>query len=124
MLANDNLCFGIEQISKSDYLEKIRALNDNFRLSGRGGIIVMSICVQSLSLKLKDKIFHKIVEYEFSEDDKYDDFEHDMGFFEVGSLSVVWKIDCLDLGLVYYSPNPLDPKVTCRVLTVMLTSEI
>lgn len=124
MLANDNLCFGHEKISKSEYLRKVRALNDRFRIAGQGGVFILSFGVQELSFNVKDKLFHKIANYEFTEDEQCEDFENDMGFFDAGSLSLIWKIDCLDIGLVNYSPNPLDAKVTRRVLAVMLVSEI
>jgi hypothetical protein len=34
-----------------------------------------------------------------------------------------WKIDCYDRELHFGSPDPADPTVTTRVLTLMLASE-
>lgn len=49
--------------------------------------------------------------------------EHDFGSFEYVGNTVFWKIDYYDLDLLMHSPDPADPTVTCRVLTVMLAEE-
>ena len=49
--------------------------------------------------------------------------EHDFGAFEDGGERFFWKIDYYDLSLTVGSPNPADPAVTCRILTLMLASE-
>jgi hypothetical protein len=49
--------------------------------------------------------------------------EHDFGAFEYVGNTVFWKIDCYDLDLLMHSPDPADPSVTARVLTVMLAEE-
>lgn len=49
--------------------------------------------------------------------------EHDFGSFEWGGERLFWKIDYYDRSLHFASPDPLDPTVTIRVLTVMLASE-
>ncbi len=49
--------------------------------------------------------------------------EHDFGAFEHGPDTIFWKIDCYDKALAYGSPDPADPSVTTRVITVMLASE-
>ena len=37
--------------------------------------------------------------------------------------TVFWRIDAYDRNLRFYSEDPADPAVTCRVLTIMLTSD-
>lgn len=49
--------------------------------------------------------------------------EHDFGAFDYVGNTVFWKFDYFDLDLLMHSPDPSDPTVTCRVLTVMLAEE-
>ena len=49
--------------------------------------------------------------------------EHDFGAIEMGDQKIFWKIDPYDLDLQSHSPNPANPAVTHRVLTIMLASE-
>ena len=49
--------------------------------------------------------------------------EHDCGFVEVNGERVMFKIDYYDETKEYGSPDPADPAVTTRVLTVLLTDE-
>ena len=62
---------------------------------------------------------------------RFDDFserndpfgEHDFGAIEYEGNTVFWKIDYFDLDLINQSPDPSDPHVTRRVLTIMLGEE-
>lgn len=49
--------------------------------------------------------------------------EHDFGAFTLDDDTLFWKIDYYDLDLERRSPNPADPDVTRRVLTIMLADE-
>ncbi|MVA97970.1 DUF3768 domain-containing protein [Nitratireductor sp. CAU 1489] len=50
--------------------------------------------------------------------------EHDFGAIEhEGVGTIFWKIDYYDLDYEMGSPDPSDPSVTRRVLTIMLASE-
>jgi len=49
--------------------------------------------------------------------------EHDFGACELAGARVFWKIDYYDEDLRFGSPNPADPLVTRRIITVMLASE-
>ncbi|MDO8295179.1 MAG: DUF3768 domain-containing protein [Caulobacter sp.] len=49
--------------------------------------------------------------------------EHDFGSFNLAGEHLFWKIDYYDRTMCSASPNPAEPSVTCRVLTVMLASE-
>jgi hypothetical protein len=61
----------------------------------------------------------------------YDDFchandpyeEHDFGAFEAEGAKIFFKIDYYDRALSMHSPDPADPSVTKRVLTIMLADE-
>lgn len=49
--------------------------------------------------------------------------EHDFGAIKVERQSLFWKIDYYDRSLEYGSPDPANPAVTRRILTIMLTEE-
>lgn len=49
--------------------------------------------------------------------------EHDFGVIEIGGVRAFWKIDAYDRELRFGSPEPEDPAVTTRVLTIMLPEE-
>jgi len=61
----------------------------------------------------------------------YDDFchandpyeEHDFGSFEADGAVIFFKIDYYDKNLSHHSPDPSDPSVTERVITIMLAEE-
>jgi Protein of unknown function (DUF3768) len=49
--------------------------------------------------------------------------EHDFGAFDADRHRVFFKIDYFDESLSYHSPDPADPSVTKRVITIMLAEE-
>lgn len=49
--------------------------------------------------------------------------ERDFGAFSLLGDRLFWKIDYYNRTLDGGSPDPADPNVTCRVLTIMLTME-
>jgi len=49
--------------------------------------------------------------------------EHDFGVIKLSDDTFFWKFDYYDLDLQMHSPDPSDPTITARVLTVMLAEE-
>jgi hypothetical protein len=49
--------------------------------------------------------------------------EHDFGAFDFDGTVVMFKIDYYDKDLQFHSPDPADPSVTERVITIMLSEE-
>jgi len=102
---------------------RIRDLNDQLRRSLSGGVLVMTAGVIALGAKRQMAILSAIAAFDdFSpENDPY--CERDFGALTVDGNRVLFKIDYLDRALTGHSPDPADPTVTTRVLTVMLAEE-
>ena len=49
--------------------------------------------------------------------------EHDFGSFQADGQTIFFKIDYFDKTLMYHSPDPADPSVTERVITILLADE-
>jgi hypothetical protein len=49
--------------------------------------------------------------------------EHDFGAFDVDEHTIMFKIDYCDQSMSMHSPDPADPAVTQRVITIMLAEE-
>ena len=102
---------------------RIRALNDELRQNFAGGAAVMTLGVAALGAEAVARIVKTIA--------VFDDFchandpheEHDFGAFDADGQRVFFKIDYYDESLTYHSPDPADPSVTKRVITIMLAEE-
>jgi hypothetical protein len=103
----------------------IQQLNDAFRtsLSADLGRVVMTSGVARLEAETIALILDAVRTYDrFGEDiDPYG--EHDMGRFTIDGEGYYWKIDYYDRNLEFHSPDPDDPSVTIRVLTIMRVEE-
>ena len=103
--------------------ERIRDLNDDLRRTLTGGMAVMTPGVAALGRAAVERIVKTIA--------LFDDFchandpheEHDFGSFEAEGHVILFKIDYYDKNLTYHSPDPADPAVTRRVITIMLAEE-
>jgi hypothetical protein len=109
--------------TKFNQTDRIRALNDHLRQNLGHGRAVMTPGVAALGPEAIARII-KTVEV-------YDDFchandpyqEHDFGSFEANGQTIFFKIDYFDMDLTNHSPDPADPAVTERVITIMLAEE-
>ena len=103
--------------------DRIRALNDQLRRDLTGGRAVMTPGIAALGSQAVQRLVQTIV--------TYDDFciandphgEHDFGAFDFDGIEVFFKIDYLNKDLAFHSPDPADPAVTERVVTLMLAEE-
>ena len=104
-------------------MSRIRELNDLFRQTFTGGQVMLTRGVQALGEETVADVLTAVRSFsDFTADnDPYG--EHDFGNFEHRGQKVFWKIDYYDKNMEYASPDPVDPTVTTRVLTIMLAEE-
>ena len=103
--------------------DRIRALNDALRRNLPNCRAVLTTGVVALGPEAVARIVKTI--------EVYDDFchandpheEHDFGSFEAEGKTIFFKIDYYDLAMSMHSPDPADPSVTERVITIMLAEE-
>jgi hypothetical protein len=102
---------------------RIRALNDDLRehLIGSGAVITPGVA--ALGQQAVDRIVQAIAAFDdfCHANDPYE--EHDFGSFEVDGTMIFFKIDYFDRTFTHHSPDPADPTVTERVITIMLADE-
>jgi Protein of unknown function (DUF3768) len=103
--------------------DQIRLLNDELRKHLIGGMAVITPGIAALGQEAVARIVKTIA--------VYDDFchandpheEHDFGAFDADGKRIFFKIDYYDESLSVHSPDPSDPAVTKRVITIMLAEE-
>ena len=111
----------IEELEKRVRL--IRRLNDEVRVTGLFGLLVVSSGLHVLGPPALREIRQIVADYDGfdPENDAYE--EHDFGALEFGGHRIFWKIDYYDKSLSQGSVDPADERVTTRVLTIMLAEE-
>lgn len=112
---------GDAPVAEATRTKRIRDLNDRFRRTLIGGRFVMTRGVAA-----RDDIAAIVARVRAFDSFNVDNDpygEHDFGAFECGTDKFFWKIDYYDHELEAGSPDPSDPTVTTRVLTVMLAEE-
>ena len=103
--------------------DRIRELNDKLRQQLTPGIAVITPGVAALGQEVVERIVKTIavVDDFFHANDPHE--EHDFGAFEVDGHRLFFKIDYYDQQLRCHSPDPANPAVTNRVISIMLAEE-
>ena len=101
----------------------IRELNDRLRTTGRGGMAVVTDGVAALGPETVAEIFAAVRSFADFNPDNDPWGERDCASLEVNGHRIIWKIDYYDRTLAAHSPDPADPIVTVRVMTVMFADE-
>ncbi len=110
--------------SPPDRTTRIRRLNDALRKSNIGnGHVMITAGIQALSDAFVARCRAAVAAFDAFESDNDPYQEHDFGSVTVDGEKVFFKLDCYNTELELGSPDPADPKVTRRVLTIMLASE-
>ena len=102
---------------------RIRALNDRLRVSGSGGVILVTQGVLAFGLVFAAQARAQIARYDDFTPENDPHGEHDFGTIEERGNRIFWKVDYYDLDRVGSSPDPADVEKTVRVLTIMLAEE-
>jgi hypothetical protein len=112
-----------EEAEGLDHARAIRELNDAFRQSFAGGAVLMTAGIINLGRTAQFAILEKV--RAFTQFDTGNDpyHEHDFGAFTHDGEQIFFKIDYYDADLCHGSPDPSDPSITRRVLTIMLASD-
>ena len=101
----------------------IRKLNDAFRQTLTGGMVMVTAGVMALGPDKQAEILAAVRAFDAFDADNDPWAEHDFGAIDVAGERVFFKLEYYDLTDGYHSPEPADPAVTERVMTIMLASE-
>lgn len=103
--------------------DRIRMLNDQLRRNLLAAKAVLTPGVAALGAAAVQRLVQTIA--------LFDDFctandphgEHDFGAFDFDGVEIFFKIDYFDRDFQFHSPDPSNPAVTERVITLMLAEE-
>jgi hypothetical protein len=108
----------------TEYRARVRALNDQFRRHGIGlGSFMHTDGVHEKGQAFVQGVLVAVRDFDAFSTDNDPYGEHDFGAFDYEGERLFFKIDYYDLALQAHSPDPVDPAVTHRVLTIMFASE-
>ena len=107
----------------SESARRIRQLNDALRSSFAGGLVMVTRGVEALPREMRRALLAEVRAFSAFTVDNDIHGEHDFGVIERDGIKCFWKIDYYDREMEMMSPDPGDPDVTTRVLTVMLADE-
>ena len=102
---------------------RIRHLNDLLRCKGIGGQVMVTAGIDALGASAVMAILKEVGIFTDFNEDNDPHGEHDCARITVDGRSIFFKIDYFDRNLTYHSPDPANPAVTSRVMTVMLADE-
>ena len=109
---------------RDDKTAKIRDLNDALRRGDvQHGMIVMTSGISAKGDAFVAEALRSVGEFDAFDADCDPYGEHDFGALTIQGEKIFFKLDYYDLSMSAGSPDPADPSVTKRVLTVMLASD-
>jgi hypothetical protein len=93
--------------------ETIAALNDALRRTFKGGKVLMTAGVQTLSETTIAGALTRLRSFDAFDGSNDPHGEHDFGQFEAEGYEFFFKIDYYDLGIEYGSPDPCACSCSC-----------
>lgn len=103
--------------------QKIAHLNDQHRQYIPMAQTVLTQTVSNLKVEQLVELIEKVRLFQYFDEDNDPWGEHDFGAVEIHGETYYWKIDYYDSSYQYHSPDPTDPSLTKRVLTIMHQNE-
>lgn len=104
--------------------KRIRRQNDALRNgSSQNSMVIITSGVRTLGNKFLHETNHAVASFDAFTEDNDPHGEHDFGAIDVQGEKLFWKIDYFDQSLSKLSPDPANPILTHRVLTIMLACE-
>ncbi|MFW2343496.1 DUF3768 domain-containing protein [Brevundimonas sp.] len=100
-------------------IDRVRELNDSFRSSFVGGAVMLTDAVDALEPDAKRRLLEKVRDFDQFEDGNDPYREHDFGAITFEGEQYLFKLDYYDRACKFASPDPANPAVTTRVLTIM-----
>jgi hypothetical protein len=103
--------------------DRIAMLNDELRQHLPDGAAVITPGVAALGPKAVQELLNAVASYDNFDSDNDPHGEHDFGALDFQGQRFLFKIDYYDKARQAYSPDPADPLVTDRVITIMRADE-
>jgi Protein of unknown function (DUF3768) len=102
---------------------RIGQLNDELRIHHRGGTVFLTAGIRALDPKTVQAICRAVAECDMFESILPEPNERCFGLARVRDHQVVFKIEYYAPDPIFHSPDPADPSVTHRFMTIMLCEE-
>lgn len=106
-----------------DKKDRIRELNDRFRTTFAGGVVMLTQGVDALGTEAKAEVLRRVRTFNQFDRDNDPHGEHDFGSFEIAGQQFFFKMDYYARDMEGGSEDPANSDVTTRVLTVMKAEE-
>lgn len=97
----------------------VRMLNDVIRTTLSGCVVHITPSILHLPDDKRERVLAAVRSFSNFNNDNDPYKEHDMGMFVVDGTKYMWRIDYYDSDLKHHSPDPSNPFVTTRVITIM-----
>lgn len=104
-------------------LQSITEQNDDFRLHPSKGTFCLTSGIRALGAECVREIINIVRHFNNFNVDNDPYGEHDFGAFYYRGRQIFFKIDNYDREFLYLSPDVSNPRLTNKVLTVMLAEE-
>ena len=113
----------MENHMENSQFQSIAEQNDDFRLHPSKGTFCLTSGIRALGKDCVREIINIVRNFNsFNEvNDPYG--AHDFGAFYYRNRQIFFKIDNYDREFLYLSPDVTNPKLTNKVLTIMLAQE-